>query len=234
MEHAAEFLSVYGLHVVRVPTHRPVRRACLGQTMCPTAAVRWQAVVDAADRESRAGRPVLIGTRSVAASDSVSAALTARNLTHTLLNARQDREEADVIAQAGLRSRITVATNMAGRGTDIRLGPGVAEAGGLHVIVTEFHESPRIDRQLIGRCARQGDPGSWEAIVSLDDELFRAHAPRLRSAAAAWPPGLALAALRRTAQSVAESRHARDRRSLLGSERTNRRMLALAGHEVWL
>ena len=90
-----------------------------------------------------------------------------------VLNARQDREEAEIVAEAGQAGRITVATNMAGRGTDIRLHPAVSEAGGLHVILTEYHESRRIDRQLFGRCARQGDPGSYESIVALDDELFR-------------------------------------------------------------
>ena len=233
-EHAAEFLAVYGLRVVRVPTHRPVRRSCRGHRLHPTDAGRWAQVADAAGREAAAGRPVLIGTRSVAASEAVAAVLAARGLPHTVLNARQDRDEAATVARAGEAGRITVATNMAGRGTDIRLGPGVAARGGLHVILTEFHESPRIDRQLVGRCARQGDPGSWEAVVCREDELFRAFLPRLRRALHALPPLLALFGLRRLAQSAAEARHGRDRRRLLAAERAARRNLALAGEGLWL
>ncbi len=233
-EHAAEFLAVYGLKVIRIPTHRPVKRTCLGRTLHQTAAARWNAVATAASREAALGRPVLIGTRSVAASEAVAAALAARGLLHTVLNARQDRDEAEIVARAGLEGRITVATNMAGRGTDIRLGPGIAARGGLHVILTEFHESPRIDRQLIGRCARQGEPGSWEAIVSFEDELFHAFIPRLRHALRGLPPTLALTGLRRIAQAMAEARHGRDRRSLLAVERASRRKLALVGGGVWL
>jgi preprotein translocase subunit SecA len=118
------------------------------------------------------GRPVLIGTRSVRASEEISAVLGERGIDHALLNAKQDRQEAEVVALAGQPRRVTVATNMAGRGTDIRLGAGIVGLGGLHVILSEFHESQRIDRQFFGRCARQGDPGSCHAITSLEDELF--------------------------------------------------------------
>lgn len=233
-EHATEFVSVYGLEVVRIPTHRPVQRKCLGRALHRTAMARWDAVAKAASREAALGRPVLIGTRSVAASEAVAAALAGHGLPHTVLNARQDRDEANIVARAGQEGRITVATNMAGRGTDIRLGAGIAARGGLHVILTEFHESPRIDRQLIGRCARQGEPGSWEAIVSLEDELFHSFVPRLRHALSGLPRGLALAGLRRVAQTMAEAQHGRDRRSLLAVERTSRRKLALVGEGIWL
>jgi preprotein translocase subunit SecA len=233
-EHATEFLDVYGLRVVRIPCHRPVQRKCLGRTLHQTAAARWDAVAKAASREAALGRPVLIGTRSVAASEAAGAALAVYGLSHTVLNARQDRDEAEIVARAGLEGQITVATNMAGRGTDIRLGPGVAARGGLHVILTEFHESPRIDRQLIGRCARQGDPGSWEAIVSLEDELFHGFVPHLRRALGGLPPTFAIAGLRRLAQTMAEARHGRDRRRLLAVERASRRKLALVGEGVWL
>ena len=130
---------------------------------------------------------------------------------------------------------MTVATNMAGRGTDIKLGPGVAERGGLHVILTEYHESPRIDRQLFGRAARQGDPGSGEAIVALDDELFTVHAPRLAAWAAglvkheATLPGWALALLRQAAQSAAQSRSHTARMSSLKHDRRLASMLAFSG-----
>src|SRR5262249_6351365 len=123
---------------------------------------------------ARCSRPTalpLVGTRSVAASEHLSAMLAAIDLPHRVLNARQDKEEADIVGRAGELGRITVATNMAGRGTDIRLARGVAERGGLHVLATERHEAGRIDRQLAGRCGRQGDPGSHEAFVSLEDRI---------------------------------------------------------------
>jgi preprotein translocase subunit SecA len=231
-EHAAEFWSVYGLAVARIPTHRPIRRQGLGVQMLQDAAARWAAVADAAARAAAQGRPVLIGTRSVAASQALSLKLASRGLVHTLLNASQDRDEAGVVARAGQAGRITLATNMAGRGTDIRLAPGVSTLGGLHVIVTEYHESPRIDRQLIGRGARQGDPGTWEAIVALDDPLFALHAPRLaglaRAARLSAHP-LAAALLRRAAQRAAERKHARDRATVLAAERHSARQLAFAG-----
>jgi len=118
------------------------------------------------------GMPVLLGTRSVAASEVASGLLSERGLAHNVLNAKQDSEEAGIVACAGEAGKITIATNMAGRGTDIKLAPGVAELGGLHVILSERHEAGRIDRQLAGRCARQGDPGSFEAILSLQDPLL--------------------------------------------------------------
>ena len=127
----------------------------------------------------REGRPVLIGTRSIETSELLSGMLSAAGIDHVVLNAHHDREEAAIVTQAGLPGRITVATNMAGRGTDIKLGNGVAAAGGLHVVLTEFHESARIDRQLIGRGGRQGEPGTYEIVASLEDELPRVFAPKL-------------------------------------------------------
>jgi preprotein translocase subunit SecA len=175
-----ELWSVYGLAVVRVPTHHAPRRVHLGDRVYPTAEAKWQAVV-ARVIELRTGqRPILIGTKSVAASESCSKLLSAAGVPHQVLNARQDEAEAAVIAGAGARGQITVATNMAGRGTDIRLGPGVAELGGLHVIGTEPHDSRRVDRQLWGRCGRQGEPGSYEMIFSLEDEIVRMHGGILR------------------------------------------------------
>jgi len=177
-EVAREVKSVYGLEVVRIPLHRPSRRVHAPAQVCANRAEKWREIADAVARLSvEQQRPVLIGTRSVQASEELSAVLHERGIEHTLLNAKQDEMEASIVALAGQASRITVATNMAGRGTDIRLGEGVAERGGLHVILTEYHDSARVDRQLFGRCARQGDPGSCQAIVSLDDELFTTHAP---------------------------------------------------------
>jgi preprotein translocase subunit SecA len=176
-EVAGEIRSVYRLKTLRVPLHRPSRRIVLAPTVCATLDEKWRRVADAAERIAAVGRAVLIGTRSVHASEQVSAVLAARGIAHVLLNAKQDEAEADVVARAGQAGAVTVATNMAGRGTDIELDAQVHERGGLHVILTEFHESRRVDRQLFGRAARQGDPGSCEAIVSLEDEIFTLCAP---------------------------------------------------------
>ena len=151
----------------------------------PGLVMGHEAVARIAEVHAR-GRPVLVGTRSVGASEHLSELLEREGLVHRVLNARRDRDEAEIVAQAGGRGRITVATNMAGRGTDIKLGPGVAELGGLHVIATERHEARRIDRQLFGRCARQGDPGSYEEIVSLEDQLVLLYLPEWLRTPARW------------------------------------------------
>jgi preprotein translocase subunit SecA len=181
-EVAGEIREIFGLRTLRIPTHRPVRRRYVGTRFVRTQEEKWAFVAGRAEKLAAAGRSVLIGTRSVGASEALSGVLEARGIAHTLLNARQDDAEAQAVAQAGSPGRITVATNMAGRGTDIKLSPETAEAGGLHVILTEFHESRRIDRQLFGRAGRQGDRGSCEAVVSLDDELFRRFLPLADSA----------------------------------------------------
>jgi preprotein translocase subunit SecA len=231
-----EIRSVYGLEVERVRLHKPARRIDHGATFCRTLAEKWERVADAAERTARVEhRPVLIGTRSVQASEQVSAVLQRRGLVHALLNAKQDAGEADVVAEAGQPGRITVATNMAGRGTDIQLGPGIAERGGLHVILTEYHDSRRVDRQLVGRCARQGDPGSCEAIVSLEDEIFQVCAPRAlavvrRLAEGPAPvPASAYRALRRSAQRAAEARQREIRMANLRQDRQLHRLLAFTG-----
>lgn len=173
-----EIKATYRLGVARIPLNKPSQRIYGRGCVCVTLAQKWNTIADIVQRLAVAqGRPVLVGTRSVKASEQISAILTQRGIEHALLNAKQDESEADVIALAGHQGRVTVATNMAGRGTDIRLGPGVAEKGGLHVILTEYHESRRIDRQLFGRCARQGDPGSCEVIVSLEDDIFTTYVP---------------------------------------------------------
>lgn len=177
-EVARELWSIYGLRVVTIPTNKPLRRTYLPDQIYPRSDERWSAVVNRIIEMREKGRPVLVGTRSVAASEHLSSLLKKVGLDHRVLNAKQDKEEAEIIAQAGERGRITVATNMAGRGTDIRLGEGVAQIGGLHVIATERHEARRIDRQLFGRCGRQGDPGTSEAIVSFEDELIESYGGR--------------------------------------------------------
>jgi preprotein translocase subunit SecA len=234
-EAAAEIHAVYGLPLARVPLHRPSRRAMLGTTVCSTLGEKWQQVVARAQALAQEGRPVLIGTRSVEASEQVSAVLQARGLPFALLNAKQDAEEARVVAEAGQPGRVTVATNMAGRGTDILLGPGVEARGGLHVILTEFHDSRRVDRQLVGRCGRQGDAGSSEAIVSLEDELFELCAPRAAAALrqalqrGARVPPVVFAGLRRWCQDATERRQAATRRAQVKQDRQLHRALAFTG-----
>ena len=171
-EVAGELGDVYGLAVVRVPTHRPSQRIQQPDIILSTEDEKWRCVVDRVATLHARGAPILLGTRSVAASEVASRMLEHRGLPHRVLNAKQDEEEAEIVAQAGELGCITIATNMAGRGTDIKLGSGVAEVGGLHVILSERHEARRIDRQLAGRCARQGDPGCFEAILSLEDPLI--------------------------------------------------------------
>ncbi len=168
---------IYGLPILTIPTHRPVQRAKLPPRVFPNAESKWEAIADEIARLHGQDRPVLIGTRSVRFSEELAHRLDARGLDYNLLNAVRHAEEARIVAEAGLPGKITIATNMAGRGTDIKLGHGVAEAGGLHVIATERHEAGRVDRQLYGRCARQGDPGSYQVFVSLEDELFKRFVP---------------------------------------------------------
>ena len=168
-----EFGAVYGLAVVTVPTHRPSQRRWLADRVLDSESRKWDCVLEVVLAHHARGAPVLVGTRSVAASERLSARLADCGVAHRLLNARQDRTEGEVVALAGQPGQITIATNMAGRGTDIQLGSGVAELGGLHVILTERHEAGRIDRQLAGRCARQGDPGNVQAILSLEDALLQ-------------------------------------------------------------
>jgi preprotein translocase subunit SecA len=235
-EVAGELAAVYGLATVSIPTNRPLHRRALKDRVYPTADPKWQAVVERIRGLHATGRPVLVGTRLVRTSEELSQRLTEAGLPHRVLNARQDREEAGIIAHAGERGTITVATNMAGRGTDIRLGRGVAELGGLHVILTERHEARRIDRQLFGRCGRQGDPGTHEAIVSLEDELMRGRRGRaLRWLAAGTtgpgrpvPRWLGCLVFRR-AQRAAERLHSRMRWDLLKFDEHQETMLAFSG-----
>jgi preprotein translocase subunit SecA len=178
-EACAEFWQIYHRPVVTIPTNRPCIRRVLPDIVLPTESAKWRCLVAEVRHIHERGRPILIGTRSVRASERLSQLLKAQGLDHQVLNAVRHREEAQIVAGAGQAGRITVATNMAGRGTDIKLGRGIAELGGLHVIAAEHNESARIDRQLFGRCARQGDPGSAQAIVSMEDEFASRYAKNL-------------------------------------------------------
>jgi len=175
-EAGAEFWQIYHLPVVTVPTNRPCIRKNMPTMVLATEQAKWKKIVEEIRHIHDIGRPILIGTRSVRASERLSELLKAENMNHQILNAVYHRQEAQIVAQAGQFGKITVATNMAGRGTDIKLGRGIADLGGLHVIAAEPNESARIDRQLFGRSARQGDPGSAQGIFSLADEVVSRHA----------------------------------------------------------
>lgn len=174
VQNRREVRRVYRLRVVRVPTNRPVVREQWTDRVFPSELAKFDAVVQEVARLVALGRAVLIGTRSVERSEMLSEKLHAAGIAHQVLNARHHEREAELVANAGQRGMVTIATNMAGRGTDIKLGEGVAEGGGLHVLGTERHESLRIDRQLAGRAGRQGDPGSCQFFVSLEDEILEA------------------------------------------------------------
>jgi preprotein translocase subunit SecA len=165
----------YRLPVVRIPTHRPLARRRARDRVFDTEAQKFAAVADRAAEFHRLGRPVLIGTRSVAASEKLGMLLAERGTSCRILNATREKEEAEIVAQAGKFGAVTVATNMAGRGTDIILEPRTRELGGLVVISTERHDEGRVDRQLFGRSGRQGDPGLAQAFVSLDDPVVMRH-----------------------------------------------------------
>ena len=168
-----EFQKIYGLDVIVVPTNKPNIRIDYPDVIYKTKRAKYRAVVKAIEKLHAVGRPVLVGTTSIAQSEELSAMLKKKGIPHNVLNAKYHEKEAEIVADAGQMGAVTIATNMAGRGTDITLGEGVAELGGLHIIGTERHESRRIDNQLRGRCARQGDPGSTRFYLSLEDDLMR-------------------------------------------------------------
>jgi preprotein translocase subunit SecA len=225
---ACELKRIYKLRVSVIPTNRPPIRRREATRIFAIREAKLAAIVDEVRALHEHGRPVLIGTRSIDQSQELSAQLNAAGLSHQVLNAHEVAQEAEIIAKAGHAGRITVATNMAGRGTDILLGPCVADLGGLHVICTEMHESARIDRQLIGRCGRQGDPGSYRQYLSLDDELLDrglgvAKAKRLRRS---WQSSTDLAKVQRwfvRAQRLIERRSFRQRQALLWQEKASMR-----------
>ena len=174
-----ELRRVYKLRVTSIPTNRPLRRTAMRDLVFRSRPEKLRAVVERVRQLHAAGRPVLVGTRSVDKSEQLSRELSRLGIAHSVLNAKKHAEEAEIVAQAGQPGQVTICTNMAGRGTDILLGPGAAELGGLHVLGTERHDACRIDRQLGGRAGRQGDPGSYQFIVCLDDDLVRRRYRRL-------------------------------------------------------
>ncbi|WP_181178996.1 DEAD/DEAH box helicase [Methylibium rhizosphaerae] len=231
-EAAREMYRVYGLRICRVPPHRPSKRRRLPDQVFADDDARWRAVARDAQAAAQRGQPVLVGTRSVKASERVAREFDALGLPHVVLNARQDSEEAHIVGQAGESGRITIATNMAGRGTDIKLTPRAREAGGLHVILTEFHESPRVDRQLFGRAGRQGDAGTARAIVCSADEVFKPLAGwqrRLLGVAGSRHQRWLLRWWLSLAQGSAEAQALRARMQTLKQDRELSRTLGFAG-----
>jgi preprotein translocase subunit SecA len=231
-EAAAELWQTYRLPVIPIPTNRPCIRKQYPDRIFARESSKWDAIVEEIARMHGQGRPILVGTRSVWASEMLAQRLAQKGMECSLLNASRLKEEAAIIALAGEHARITIATNMAGRGTDILLGRGVPALGGLHVIATERHESGRVDRQLFGRSARQGDPGSAQAFVSLEDELVRRYIPApvqktIRAAFSATPKAgkMAFALAQRNAQRLA----AKQRRGVLQSDLWLDKALSFAG-----
>jgi preprotein translocase subunit SecA len=237
---ARELRKIYKCHVILVPTNRPLIRARLPNVVFGNADAKWEAIVEEVCRLHAEGRPLLIGTRSIDKSEHLSRLLAEKGIEHQILNAHHLAEEADIVARAGLPGKVTVSTNMAGRGTDIRLGSGVAEKGGLHVICTEMHDSARIDWQLRGRCGRQGDPGSHRHYLALDDELlFSGLGPKKsrkcedlgKENNAAFDE---MFRLFRRAQKKVERQHFRQRKALMYFEKQRKKMQRQMGQDPYL
>lgn len=235
-----ELRKIYRCHVVQVPTNRPVIRERLPDRVFGTEDAKWTAVVEEICELNARGRPVLIGTRSIDKSEHLSRMLKAKGIEHQVLNAHHVDVEADIVAEAGIANRVTVSTNMAGRGTDIKLGPGVLEMGGLHVICTEMHDSARIDRQLSGRCGRQGDPGTYRQYLALDDELlFNGLGPKKSRKLEALGEDQGgefprHAKLFCKAQKRVERRHFRDRRALMYFAKERKKAQRQMGQDPYL
>ncbi len=237
---ARELKKIYGTPVYRIPTNKPVRRERLPDVIFGDAEQKWAAIVAKVKELHEIGRPVLIGTRSIDKSERLSSLLGEAGIEHQVLNARHVAREAEIVAEAGQRGQVMVATNMAGRGTDIKLGEGIAEIGGLHVIGTEMHDSARIDRQLAGRCGRQGDPGTFRQYLAMDDELlalgFGPKKAKQLEKVAGDGDGLVNVSSKvfRRAQKKIERRHFRGRKVLLYHEKHRKKMHVEMGQDPYL
>jgi preprotein translocase subunit SecA len=230
---AWELWTVYKLAVVKIPTNKPDIRVTAPDRVFRSANAKWRGITKRVKKLHAAGKPVLIGTRSILASREASKWLTEAGLPHMTLSADQDADEAEIVSQAGQPSQITVATNMAGRGTDIKLGNGVSKNGGLTVILTERHDSRRVDRQLEGRCGRQGEPGRIEAYLSLEDDLMQgpdaARARRVAYIASFIFGTRAIGRFIRDRQRKTEASHSQMRRDLMNQDRNLGDTMAFSG-----
>lgn len=236
---AGELKKIYKLRVVQIPTNRPAIRRRLEDRVFGTEDEKWHAIVDEVVEVHATGRPVLIGTRTIDKSEVISRMLKQRGIEHDVLNANHIEEEAEIVAKAGRQGRVTVSTNMAGRGTDIKLGEGVDELGGLHVIMTEMHDSARIDRQLVGRCGRQGDPGAYRVYLALEDELLLGLGPdkaKYYHEFGSENPGRydQLARLFVKAQRKLEKQHFLDRKVLMYHEKERKKLQLQMGQDPYL
>jgi preprotein translocase subunit SecA len=235
-----ELRKIYSTRVINVPTNKPPKRIQWPDLVFGSDSQKWNAIADEIESIHKTGRPVLVGTRSIDKSEMLSKILFKRQIQHDVLNARNLAREAQIVAGAGKVSRVTVATNMAGRGTDIKVTGPSLDLGGLHVICTEVHESARIDRQLIGRCGRQGDPGTYRQFMSLEDEILELglgaeKANRLLAHQSQPAKMLArFANLFRTAQSNIETRHFKGRKMLLHQEKLRQEMQREMGQDPYL
>ena len=240
MDSSRELRKIYRCHVLPIPTNRPTIRRRLPAQVFGTAEAKWTAVVEEICRLHAQGRPVLIGTRSIDKSEHLSKLLAALGIEHQVLNAHHLEAEANIVAEAGRHGRVTVSTNMAGRGTDIKLEEGVAEMGGLHVICTEMHDASRIDRQLSGRCAGRAIPGTYRQYLALDDDLLLAglgpkKAERLEALGEREAgPFDQLAGRFRKSQRKVEKRHFRQRRALMYFEKERKKMQRQMGQDPYL
>ncbi|MEN6451051.1 MAG: preprotein translocase subunit SecA [Thermoguttaceae bacterium] len=240
MGSAGELRRIYRSHVLPIPTNRPAIRKRLPDLVFGAADAKWAAIVEEIRQLNDVGRPVLVGTRSIDKSEELSRLLDAAGVKHCVLNANHIAAEADIVAGAGRLGEVTVSTNMAGRGTDIKLGDGVLELGGLHVICTEMHDSSRIDRQLIGRCGRQGDPGTFRQYLGLDDDLLLAglgpdKSRKLKERGEQNAGNFdGLARLFRRAQRKVEHRHFRQRKSLMYFEKERKKAQRQMGQDPYL
>jgi preprotein translocase subunit SecA len=237
---AAELKKIYKLRVIPIPTNRPPIRQKLPVQVYGNREAKEAAIVAEIQEVLKTGRPILVGTRSIDKSMSISQKLTLLGIEHQVLTANEVDVEAEIVSAAGQLNKVTVSTNMAGRGTDIRLGPGVEAQGGLHVICTELHDSARIDRQLIGRCGRQGDPGTWRQYLALDDDILliglgpgRAKSLKQRGENSAATFHSYESSFRR-AQRIIERRHFRDRKMLMHQEKERKKIQSQMGQDPYL
>ncbi|MDO4571545.1 MAG: helicase-related protein [Planctomycetia bacterium] len=235
-----ELKKIYQCNFIPVPTNKPPRRIKLPTRVFGDSGEKYRAIVSEIEELHAEGRPVLIGTRSIDKSLTIAELLDEKNIEYQILNAYHVEEEAEIVARAGQIGRVTVSTNMAGRGTDIRLGDGVEDLGGLHVICTEMHESARIDRQLIGRCGRQGDPGSYRQYLALDDELLLAgfgpkKSERLKKIGERGGRNFnPYESLFKKAQRKVERKHFRQRKALMYFEKQRKKMQREMGQDPYL